>query len=122
MICVSTYLKVMDNSGAKEAQCIRILGGFHKKTATVGDMIVVAIKKCLPRKRVKKGDVRKGIVVSTRKRIRRPDGSYIWFEENGIALLNEQGSPLGTRILGPVAKELRQKNHIKFVSLASFVY
>lgn len=122
MVILNTYLKVVDNSGAKEAQCIRILGGFHKKNAQIGDILVVAIKRCLPRKRVKKGDVRKGVLVSTRKRIRRPDGNYIWFQENGIVLLNEQGSPLGTRILHPIARELRKKNYSKLISLASYVY
>lgn len=121
MIQVESRLKVADNSGAKKVQCIKVLGGFHKKIGSVGDTIVVAIKECLPRKKIKKGDVRRAVIVRTKKPIYRKDGSTISFENNAVVLLNEKGELIGTRILGPVTKELRKKNMTRIISLASNV-
>lgn len=121
MIQVETNLKVADNSGAKRVQCIKVLGGSRKKTGSVGDTIVVAIKECLPRKKVKKGDVKRAIIVRTKKPICRKDGSTISFDNNAVVLINEQGAPIGTRVLGPVTKELRKKNMVRIISLASNV-
>ncbi len=118
MIQQETRLKVADNSGAKEISCIRILGGTGKKYATIGDIIVASVKDALPDSKVKKGDVVRAVVVRTKKEIRRPDGSYIKFDENSAVLISPQGDPIGTRIFGPVARELRQKNFMKIVSLA----
>ena len=118
MIQQESRLVVADNSGAKEALCIRVLGGTRKRYATVGDVIVVAIKSVIPSSDVKKGAVSKAIIVRTKKEIRRPDGSYIRFDDNAVVLLNANDEPRGTRIFGPVARELRDKSFMKIVSLA----
>ena len=118
MIQPETFLEVADNSGARRVQCIKVLGGSRRKYATVGDIIVVSIKEAIPRGRVKKGDVHKAVVVRTAKEIRRPDGSAIRFDRNAAVLISAQGEPIGTRIFGPVTRELRAKNQMKIVSLA----
>jgi len=118
MIRQETRLKVADNSGAREVLCIRVLGGTGKKYASVGDRIVVSVKSATPSGNVKKGAVSKAVVVRTKKEVRRPDGSYIRFEENAAVLLNAQNEPRGTRIFGPVARELRDRQFMKIVSLA----
>lgn len=118
MIQTETRLKVADNSGAKEVLCIKVLGGSKRRYATVGDIIVVSIKEAIPNSKVKKGDVMKAVVVRTTKEIRRPDGSYIKFDDNSAVLITPQNEPVGTRIFGPVARELRAKNFMKIVSLA----
>jgi large subunit ribosomal protein L14 len=115
---MQTNLDVADNSGARRVQCIKVLGGSKRKYASVGDIIVVSVKEAIPRGRVKKGDVMKAVVVRTAKDIRRPDGSAIRFDRNAAVLVNAQGEPIGTRIFGPVTRELRVKNHMKIVSLA----
>ena len=111
MIQVESTLQVADNSGAKKVACIKVLGGSHRRYATVGDIIMVAVK-------VKKGDVMQAVIVRTAKEVRRVDGSYIKFDSNAAVLLSKQGEPVGTRIFGPVARELRAKNFMKIVSLA----
>jgi len=118
MIQMQTNLDVADNSGARRVQCIKVLGGSKRKYASVGDIIVVSVKEAIPRGRVKKGDVMKAVVVRTAKDIRRPDGSAIRFDRNAAVLVSAQGEPIGTRIFGPVTRELRTKNHMKIVSLA----
>ena len=118
MIQQESRLVVADNSGAKEALCIRVLGGTRKRYATVGDVIVVAIKSVIPASDVKKGAVSKAIIVRTKKEIRRPDGSYIRFDDNACVLIKDDKTPIGTRVLGPVARELREKEYHKIVSLA----
>ena len=118
MIQMQTNLGVADNSGAKRVQCIKVLGGSKRKYASVGDIIVVSVKEAIPRGRVKKGDVMKAVVVRTAKDIHRADGSTIRFDGNAAVLINAQGEPVGTRIFGPVTRELRAKNHMKIVSLA----
>ncbi|WP_436642042.1 50S ribosomal protein L14 [Microbaculum sp. FT89] len=118
MIQMQTSLDVADNSGARRVQCIKVLGGSKRKYAHVGDIIVVSVKEAIPRGRVKKGDVMKAVVVRTAKDIRRPDGSVIRFDRNAAVLVNNQKEPIGTRIFGPVPRELRAKNHMKIVSLA----
>src|SRR6202007_1712412 len=118
MIQMSTELDVADNSGAKSVMCIKGLGGSHRRYADVGDIIVVSVKEAIPRGRVKKGEVMKAVVVRTAKGVRRPDGSLIRFDRNAAVLINPQGEPVGTRIFGPVTRELRAKNHMKIVSLA----
>ncbi len=118
MIQQETSLVVADNSGAKKVKCIKVLGGSGKKYASIGDIIVVAVKSAIPNGNVKKGDVSKAVVVRTKKEIRRKDGSYIRFDENAAVLLNNQNEPRGTRIFGPVARELREKKFMKIVSLA----
>ena len=118
MIQTETRLKVADNSGAKSLLCIKVLGGSKRRYASVGDIIVVSIKEALPNSKVKKGDVAKAVIVRTTKEIRRPDGSYIKFDENSAVLINNQNEPIGTRIFGPVARELRAKHFMKIVSLA----
>ena len=118
MIQVQTNLDVADNSGARRVMCIKVLGGSKRKYAGVGDVIVVSVKEAIPRGRVKKGDVMKAIVVRTAKDIRRPDGSVIRFDRNAAVLINNQKEPIGTRIFGPVTRELRSKNHMKIISLA----
>lgn len=117
MIQQESRLLVADNSGAKEVLCIRVLGGTGKRYATIGDKIVVTVKSAIPSGEVKKGTVTKAIIVRTKKEIRRPDGSYIRFDDNACVLLNAQGEMRGTRIFGPVARELREKN-MKIISLA----
>jgi large subunit ribosomal protein L14 len=118
MIQMQTNLDVADNSGAKRVMCIKVLGGSKRRYAAVGDIIVVSIKEALPKGRVKKGDVRKAVVVRTSKDIKRRDGSVIRFDTNAAVLINNQGEPIGTRIFGPVPRELRAKNHMKIISLA----
>jgi large subunit ribosomal protein L14 len=118
MIQVQTYLAVADNTGAKKVQCIRVLGGSNRKYASLGDQIVVTVKDAIPNATAKKGEVYRAVVVRTRKEVRRPDGTYIKFDDNAVVLLNKQGEPLGTRILGPVARETRQKGYTKIASLA----
>ena len=118
MIQQETRCKVADNTGAKEVLCIRVLGGSHKRYARVGDVIVGSVKDALPGGAVKKGEVVKAVVVRTAKERRRPDGSYIRFDENAAVLINDQRNPRGTRIFGPVARELREKRFMKIISLA----
>lgn len=118
MIQQETVLQVGDNTGAKKVLCIKVLGGSTRRYATVGDIIVAAVKEAAPNGVVKKGDVVKAVVVRTRKEIRRPDGSYIAFSENAAVIIDDNGNPRGTRIFGPVARELRDKNFMKIVSLA----
>ncbi len=118
MIQVHTNLTVADNSGAKRLFCIRVLGGTRRRYARVGDIIVVSVKEALPHSKVKKGDVMRAVVVRTAKEIRRADGSYIKFDDNSAVLINTQGDPIGTRIFGPVARELRAKKFMKIISLA----
>jgi len=118
MIQMQTNLEVADNSGARRVQCIKVLGGSKRRYASVGDIIVVSVKEAIPRGRVKKGDVRKAVVVRTRKEIRRADGTAIRFDTNAAVILNTAGEPVGTRIFGPVCRELRFKNFMKIISLA----
>ena len=118
MIQAETRLTVADNSGARVLYCIKVLGGSKRRYAGIGDIIVVSVKEAIPNAKVKKGDVLKAVVVRTKKEIRRPDGSFIRFDDNSAVLINAQGEPLGTRIFGPVARELRAKRFMKIVSLA----
>jgi large subunit ribosomal protein L14 len=118
MIQVQTQMTVADNSGAKKVACIRVLGGTRKRYARVGDIIIVAVKEAIPHSKVKKGDVMRAVVVRTVKETRRPDGSYIKFDDNSAVLINPAGDPIGTRIFGPVARELRAKRFMKIISLA----
>ncbi|HBJ91837.1 MULTISPECIES: 50S ribosomal protein L14 [Ponticaulis] len=118
MIQMQTNLSVADNSGARRVQCIKVLGGAKRRYASVGDIIVVSIKEAIPKGRVKKGDVRKAVVVRVAKDIKRPDGSAIRFDTNAAVLINNNGDPIGTRIFGPVPRELRAKDHMKIISLA----
>ncbi len=118
MIQMQTRLNVADNSGAKEVFCIKVLGGSKRRVASIGDIIVVSIKDALPNAKVKKGDVAKAVVVRTIQKLRRPDGSYIRFDDNSAVLINAAKEPIGTRIFGPVARELRAKQFVKIVSLA----
>ena len=118
MIQMQTNLDVADNSGARKVQCIKVLGGSKKKSAGIGDIIVVSVKEAIPRGRVKKGDVHRAVIVRTAKEIRRPDGSTIRFDRNAAVLINPQNEPVGTRIFGPVTRELRAKQYTKIMSLA----
>lgn len=118
MIQMQTTLGVADNSGARKLQCIKVLGGSRRKYATVGDVITVTIKEAMPNSKVKKGEVVRAVVVRTAKEIGRPDGTYIRFDENSAVLVNNQNEPIGTRIFGPVARELRAKRFMKIISLA----
>jgi large subunit ribosomal protein L14 len=118
MIQVQTQMTVADNSGAKKVSCIRVLGGTRRRYARVGDIVIVSVKEALPHSKVKKGDVMRAVVVRTVKETRRPDGSYIKFDDNSAVLINPQGDPIGTRIFGPVARELRAKRFMKIISLA----
>jgi large subunit ribosomal protein L14 len=118
MIQMQTNLEVADNSGAKRVQCIKVLGGSKRKTAGVGDVIVVSVKEAIPRGRVKKGDVHRAVIVRTAKEIRRNDGTTIRFDGNAAVLVSKTHEPIGTRIFGPVVRELRAKNHMKIISLA----
>lgn len=118
MIQMQSNLDVADNSGARRVQCIKVLGGSKRKYASVGDIIVVSVKEAIPRGKVKKGDVLKAVIVRTAKEIRRSDGSSIRFDNNAAVLVNNQSEPIGTRIFGPVTRELRTKGHMKIVSLA----
>jgi large subunit ribosomal protein L14 len=118
MVQQESRLTVADNSGAKEVLCIRVLGGTRRKYASVGDKIIVSVKKAIPSGNIKKGTVAKAVVVRTSKEIRRADGSYIRFDDNAVVLLNTAGEMIGTRIFGPVSRELREKQYMKIVSLA----
>ena len=118
MIQTYTRLDVADNSGAKKVMCFHVLGGTRRRYATVGDIVVVTVKEATPQSSVKKGDVAKAVVVRTAKAVRREDGSYIRFDRNAAVLINDQGEPIGTRIFGPVARELRWKKFMKIISLA----
>jgi large subunit ribosomal protein L14 len=118
MIQMQTNLDVADNSGARRVQCIKVLGGSMRRFATIGDIIVVSVKEAIPRGRVKKGQVMKAVVVRTAKGVRRPDGSLIRFDRNAAVLINNNKEPIGTRIFGPVPRELRAKQHMKIISLA----
>ncbi|MBI2242004.1 MAG: 50S ribosomal protein L14 [Magnetospirillum gryphiswaldense] len=118
MIQMQSNLDVADNSGARRVQCIKVLGGSHRTIANVGDVIVVSIKEAIPRGKVKKGDVHRAVIVRTAKEIRRPDGTAIRFDTNAAVLINKQGEPIGTRIFGPVTRELRAKKFMKIISLA----
>ena len=118
MIQMQSNLDVADNSGARRVQCIKVLGGSGRKTAAVGDIIVVSIKEAIPRGRVKKGDVHRAVIVRTSKEVRRNDGSCIRFDNNAAVLVNKSNEPIGTRIFGPVTRELRNKKFMKIVSLA----
>ena len=118
MIQQQTLLKVADNSGAKEIMCIRVLGGHHRKWGNIGDVIVASVKKAAPGGTVKKGDVVKAVIVRSKRGLRRDDGSYIRFDENAAVIIKDDKTPRGTRIFGPVARELRDKDYMKIVSLA----
>lgn len=118
MIQQQTNLEVADNSGARRVMCIKVLGGSMRKTATVGDVIVVSVKDAIPRGKVKKGEVHRAVIVRTKRDIRRPDGSIIRFDKNAAVLITKQNEPIGTRIFGPVTRELRAKQFMKIVSLA----
>jgi len=118
MIQMRTRLEVADNSGARSVQCVKVLGGSKRKTATIGDVIVVSVKEAIPRGRVKKGDVHKAVIVRTRFAVRRPDGSLVRFDRNAAVLISKEGEPIGTRIFGPVTRELRSKGYMKIISLA----
>jgi len=118
MIQMQTKLLAADNSGAKKLQCIKVLGGSQRRYARLGDVIVVTVKEAIPNSKVKKGSVVRAVVVRTKKEIKRPDGTHIRFDDNSAVLINPQNEPLGTRIFGPVARELRAKNFMKIISLA----
>jgi large subunit ribosomal protein L14 len=118
MIQMRSILEVADNSGAKKLGCVKVLGGTRRKYATLGDIIVVSIKDALPNSKIKKGDVARAVIVRTKKEVKRLDGSYIKFDDNSAVLINPQGDPVGTRIFGPVARELRAKRFMKIISLA----
>jgi len=118
MIQQQTICEAADNSGARRLMCIRVLGGTRRRYASLGDIIVVSVKEALPNSKVKKGDVKKAVIVRTAKEVRRADGSYIKFDKNAVVLINEAKEPIGTRIFGPVARELHAKNFMKIISLA----
>lgn len=118
MIQVESILDVADNSGAKSVKCIKVLGGSRRRYASVGDVIVVSIREAMPNSKVRKGDTARAVIVRTKKELRRPDGSYIRFDTNSAVIINNQKEPIGTRIFGPVARELRAKRFMKIVSLA----
>lgn len=118
MIQMQTFLSAADNSGAKKLQCIKVLGGSKRKYASLGDIIVVSVKEAIPKSKVKKGDVVKAVIVRTAKEVRRADGSYIKFDGNAAVLINPAREPIGTRIFGPVARELRAQRFMKIISLA----
>jgi large subunit ribosomal protein L14 len=118
MIQTESMLDVADNSGARRVQCIKVLGGSHRRYAAIGDVIKVTVKEAIPRGKVKKGDVMNAVVVRTKKGVRRPDGSLIRFDDNAAVLLNNQKAPIGTRIFGPVTRELRNEQFMKIISLA----
>jgi large subunit ribosomal protein L14 len=118
MIQLRTILDVADNSGAKKIQCIKVLGGSGKKYAAVGDIVVVSVKEVIPGSNVKKGSVMRAVVVRTKKELRRRDGTYIKFDKNSAVLINNQNEPIGTRVFGPIARELREKEFMKIISLA----
>ena len=118
MIQMQSRMDVADNSGAKEVMCVKVLGGSHRKVASIGDIVVVSVKDAIPRGKVKKGDVHRAVIVRTKFVTNRKDGSSIRFDRNAAVLINKQGEPIGTRIFGPVARELRAKKFMKIVSLA----
>ena len=118
MIQMQSKLDVADNSGARSVMCIKVLGGSHRRSASVGDVIVVSVKEAIPRGRVKKGAVHRAVIVRTAKDVRRPDGSVIRFDNNAAVLISNTGEPIGTRIFGPVVRELRSKGYMKIISLA----
>ena len=118
MIQAESRLEVADNSGARSVQCIKVLGGSKRKTAAVGDVIVVSVKEAIPRGRVKKGEMHRAVIVRTAKEIRRADGSAIRFDKNAAVLITKEGEPIGTRIFGPVTRELRDRRYMKIISLA----
>jgi large subunit ribosomal protein L14 len=118
MVQTYTRLNVADNTGAKKVMCIRVLGGSKRRVASLGDIIIVAVKQAIPNSSIKKGDKSKAVIVRTKKEVRRPDGSYIRFDENAAVLITDAMEPKGTRIFGPVARELREKQFMKIVSLA----
>ncbi len=118
MIQVESRLKVADNTGAKIVQCIKVLGGTGRRYASLGDVIVVTVKQAIPGGSAKKSDIAKAVIVRTSKEVGRQDGSYVRFDDNAVVLINEQGEPIGTRIFGPVARELREKHYMKIVSMA----
>jgi large subunit ribosomal protein L14 len=118
MIQMQTNLEVADNSGARRVQCIKVLGGSKRKTADIGDVIVVSVKEAIPRGRVKKGEVLRAVIVRTAKGLQRADGTVIRFDKNAAVLVTKENEPIGTRIFGPVTRELRAKNHMKIISLA----
>ena len=118
MIQMQTRMDVADNSGARSVQCIKVLGGSHRNIASIGDVIVVSVKDAIPRGKVKKGDVHRAVIVRTAKEVKRPDGTSIRFDRNAAVLINKSNEPIGTRIFGPVARELRAKRFMKIVSLA----
>ena len=118
MIQQESIVKVADNSGAKKVMCVKVLGGSKRKYASIGDVVIVSIREALPTSKVKKGDVARAVIVRTKKEISRPDGSYIRFDGNSAVLINKENEPVGTRIFGPVARELRAKKFMKIISLA----
>ncbi len=118
MIQMQTYLNVADNSGAKRVQCIKVLGGSHRLVAGIGDVIVVAVKDAIPNAAIRKGEVQKAVIVRTKKEYRRPDGTYIRFDDNACVIIDTNSNPVGKRIFGPVARELRDVGQMKIVSLA----
>jgi len=118
MIQMRTRLEVADNSGARSVMCVKVLGGSKRKTASIGDVIVVSVKEAIPRGRVKKGDVHRAVIVRTRFPVRRTDGSFVRFDRNAAVLISKEGEPIGTRIFGPVTRELRSKGYMKIISLA----
>ena len=118
MIMEETFLDVADNTGARVAQCIKVLGGTRRKYATIGDVIVVSVKEAIPQSKVKKGEVARAVIVRTAREVKRPDGSYIRFDGNSAVLINKDNEPIGTRIFGPVARELRARKFMKIISLA----
>ena len=118
MIQTETRMKVADNSGAKSLLCIKVLGGSKRRYASVGDIVIVSVKEAIPNSKVKKGSVMRAVIVRTSKEIHRPDGSFIKFDDNSAVLINQQNEPIGTRIFGPVARELRAKRFMKIISLA----
>ncbi|MFL5247409.1 MAG: 50S ribosomal protein L14 [Myxococcales bacterium] len=118
MIQTTTVLDVADNSGAKKVACIKVLGGTKRRYATIGDVIVVSVKEALVNSKVKKGEVARAVIVRTKREVKRPDGSYIKFDNNSAVMVSKEGEPIGTRIFGPVARELRAKKFMKIISLA----
>lgn len=121
MVQMKTVLTVADNSGARKVSCIKVLGGSRRRYATVGDVVVVAVREAIPNAKVKKGEVARAVIVRTSKEISRPDGSYIRFDDNSAVLIDNQREPIGTRIFGPVARELRARKFLKIISLAAEV-
>jgi len=121
MIQMQTYLDVADNTGAKQAQCIKVLGGTHRRYASLGDVVVASVKKAIPGSEVKTGTIVKGVIVRVRKNMRRSDGSYVRFDRNAMVIVDPDGNPKGTRIFGAVARELRERNYMKIISLAQEV-